>query len=296
MKTTHACSVSVLLVIGLLASQWFFWKAALEAQERLGLRRLQKAFTQLVERACLTQDDLLVQQILKALSGAQGLAYAALLDDHQGVLAHTDPSQLGARLNLSTRKRNQIRMVSTVSLSNTSSIQGQLLIVYSNPQRRQWLKRGALLLSGMVVFLGGLTYWQFWRFNRDLQGREKRIRDLEETLADLQGQAQHAQHQARQMELTWQHYLSSALKRIPVSLLLLDNHQRLVARSPAASSSIAPGCSWHEMPFLSNAGASLEKSLQSPGQVFEVSSPEHGRIQLETFHVNEETCTWVTLL
>jgi len=289
----EAALSALVAAVLVLMSGWSLHKV-LERQKRYALERLQKPAVILIERSCHLKDDLAIQQVVSALGQAPGIYFAGVIGEDGKIMAHSQPANVGQLY------RRAGSPVSAHPLSEAGKRWGTLVISASEKSLgcawRHEMERWSL--GGILLWLAWMARGLSWR--NILIERDLRICDLS-TMAEDQKQKEvretEKQSQARGFWTAWLQY---ALGYIPVGTIILDQRQRVVAINPTATrllnpggEAMASGAHWSEVPLLQSCGATLERSLHSPGVEVKADLLIDGTV-LGFTTLKNSTGTWVT--
>jgi hypothetical protein len=294
----EAVLMGVLVIGGLWASAGLLQKG-LEAENRLGAKRLEETATLLIEKAHRLKDDLLMQGTIQALARAPGIALACVVDRDGTVLSHNRPDELGKTFRMPSPTGN----LWTRPLHEDQESWGTLIFTTSTAGvHKVWLEQlllqiglGALL---WICFVARCLVWE-----RQLKKAQAELMECEALLAEEKARYPRLEKRFQDIQLAAIAWLQKAVDQLPFSLVLLDQRQYVIVANQSAfirlgadSAASLAGKSWHEIPLLAPCGDILEQSLASPGRLVEWSG-ENGDLRL-TFETDsgDSPGTWVVFL
>jgi PAS domain-containing protein len=298
-QSARRIAIMLGIVIATTVVQWRTTQQVFEQQEHVASQRLMKMSAGLIERAHDMRDDLMIQNVIRTLGETPGMLFACVTNGENRILAHNQPSRLGETLKfnagvpgtwsyiLQEGNKPWGRLIFRISRGTLISAYARLLMV---------MILVAIILA--VVFLLSVAQWQSKLSQKEHEKTELRALLDEETKNACSSEER--RRATLQQNLVW---LQDAVNQIPSAVLLLDEHQRVVAvnqRTRATLNIDGPenliGVSWQDIPYLRESGQRLAESIEKPGITIQSSANDGGVTHnfMTTSRQDSRTGTWVT--
>ncbi len=178
-----------------------------ERHELSTARRLDRVAAFFILHAHQSNDDLLLQQIVQAISQVPGVSFAAVIDKDNKILAHSEPSKLGQTL----RVRSGLWVY---PLESGRDEWGKFVFGFSDSLFRQsaW-RESAMQIFLMIIFAFAMV-GIFIAAERKRQKIQSQTADLQMMLTEEKARSARLEAKAQSVFTQGQSWLSAAMNRI----------------------------------------------------------------------------------